>query len=64
MKEVFVSKNDTERLRIGSAMYNDHEYLDIRIQFQNKEGKWLFTSKGATLPLSKIAELKEAVSKL
>lgn len=64
IKEVFIEKHECERIRIGINEYEGKEYIDIRQFFQIEEGEWRPTKKGFTLPLDKLAELKEAIEQL
>ena len=57
-----VSKRATERICIGIREYAGNRFIDIRTYFINKNGEWIPTRKGVTLPMEAYPELAESVA--
>lgn len=58
-----IERNDLEVVRVEKREFKGHEFVDIRIYYQNDSGEWKPTKKGVTLNPDKIDELVEALKK-
>ena len=58
-----IERNDLEVVRVEKREFKGHEFVDIRIYYQNDSGEWKPTKKGVTINPDKIDELVEALKK-
>ena len=58
-----VEKKDDERIVIGFREFKGHQYVDIRTEFRDKEGKWLPTKKGVTVGFETFEDLATLIQK-
>ena len=56
-----ISKNSLEKVVISLREWREKVLIDIRVQYQDDQGKWGFTKKGISLDVSKFEELKQGV---
>lgn len=63
-KEVWVDRNETERVRIARSEFKEKELMDIRIYYQAANGDWLPTKKGVNISYDKLQEVKDALNQL
>jgi hypothetical protein len=58
-----VEKNIKERVKVSIETYREHKFVDCRVYFEAKEGKWLPTKKGIALNDETIDEVIELLKK-
>lgn len=58
-----IARNDLEIVRVEKREFKGHEFVDIRIYYQDESGEWKPTKKGVTINPDKIDELVEALKK-
>ncbi len=63
-KEIWVDRNEAERVRIAVNEFNEKWFVDVRTYYQADNEEWRPTKKGVNLPIEKLDEFKEAVAKL
>ncbi len=59
-----VQKSATLQLRGEVSQHDGREFVNIREWLKGKEGEYLPTKKGVTVPLNKMAEFSNAVTNL
>lgn len=58
---ITVDKNKSEKINVKHCVLKDKEYIDIRIAFE-KEGEFLPSSKGVSIPIEKVSDIIEAIN--
>lgn len=54
-----VNKDDTNRIFVGKTIFKDNEYLNMRMQYLDKDDdEWKFTAKGVSIPFKNDMALK------
>ena len=56
-----IAKNDLEKVVLSLRIWRDQILIDMRINYKSKEGEWLNTKKGVSLPVGDYKELKEGI---
>jgi hypothetical protein len=64
MQRFDIKKNDTNKVTIGFGEYNGRQYIEFREFFTKDGNKWFPTTKGCTIPIDSINDLKEGVALL
>jgi len=57
-------KNAVERVHADTTRYKGHSLIDLRIHYEDDDGKWKPTKKGLTLNIDLLPELEAAVAAL
>ena len=56
-------KHGTERLRLARRVFESHPFLDLRIEYRDREsGEWRPTTKGISIRLREIADLEAVLA--
>lgn len=63
-KEVWIEKDEGERIRVSISEFKEKMYLGIRQYYQAGEDEWRPTKKGISMDADKLEELKAALAKL
>ena len=58
-----IKRNDTEIVRVSKREFRGHEFLDLRIYYQDDEGDYKPTKKGITINPKLVDELIDALNK-
>ncbi|MDK2944295.1 MAG: hypothetical protein PWQ24_1010 [Mesotoga sp.] len=58
-----IKRNDTEIVRVSKREYKGHEFIDLRIYYQDDEGDYKPTKKGITINPKLVDELIDALKK-
>jgi len=58
-----IKRNDTEIVRVSKREFKGHEFLDLRIYYQDDEGDYKPTKKGITINPKLVDELIDALNK-
>ncbi|MBN2220527.1 MAG: transcriptional coactivator p15/PC4 family protein [Kosmotogaceae bacterium] len=58
-----IKRNDTEIVRVSKREYKGHEFIDLRIYYQDDEGDFKPTKKGITINPKLVDELIDALKK-
>ncbi len=58
-----IKRNDTEIVRVSKREFKGHEFLDLRIYYQDDEGNYKPTKKGITINPKLVDELIDALNK-
>ncbi|MGC9322649.1 MAG: transcriptional coactivator p15/PC4 family protein [Kosmotogaceae bacterium] len=58
-----IKRNDTEIVRVSRREFKGHEFLDLRIYYQDDEGDYKPTKKGITINPKLVDELIDALNK-
>ena len=58
-----IQKNSTEKIRVSTESYKDHEFIDVRVYYEDDTGEWKPTKKGVTIAPDKVDELVELLRK-
>jgi len=56
-----IKRNDTEIVRVSKREFKGHEFIDIRIYYQDDEGSFKPTKKGITINPKQVNELIDAL---
>jgi hypothetical protein len=59
-----IQKNSTERIRVSRRSYEGHEFIDIRIFFEDDTGEWKPTKKGITIAPDKVKKLVDILQSM
>ena len=62
MEPIIIEKSPLEQLRIQRREYRGHEFIDVRIYYQNDASEWCPTRKGVTIALDLLDEFKAAIA--
>ncbi|MDI9368256.1 MAG: transcriptional coactivator p15/PC4 family protein [Thermotogota bacterium] len=57
-----IKRNDTEIVRVSKREFKGHEFLDLRIYYQDDEGDYKPTKKGITINPKLVDELIDALN--
>ena len=63
-KEVWVDRNEGERVRVAINEFKEKYFVDIRIHYQSEDEDWRPTKKGVSLDADKLDELIKALESL
>lgn len=55
---------ENERTRLARKVYQGHGFVDLRVEFLGRDGRWLPTKKGLSLKARDLRELGEALLRL
>ncbi|HDP77586.1 MAG TPA: transcriptional coactivator p15 [Mesotoga infera] len=58
-----IKRNDSEIVRVSKREFKGHEFLDLRIYYQDDEGDYKPTKKGITINPKLVDELIDALNK-
>ena len=58
-----IHKSEKRQIQVSLATWRSRCFGDLRL-FVLKEGEWIPTQKGCTVPVDRLGELEEAVLKL
>jgi len=57
-------KSERNQVKVRESIFKDREYIDIRVFNKNKEGEFIPTKKGVTLPKDMMKEVIRGLAKL
>jgi len=63
-KETIFDLSPKSRIRVAEKTYNGKDYTDVRHQFLNEHGEWIFTKKGVSIPKEMSADVAKAIAEL
>jgi hypothetical protein len=58
-----IQKNSTEKIRVSIESYKGHEFIDVRVYYEDDTGEWRPTKKGIAIAHDKVDELLELLRK-
>lgn len=58
-----IQKNSTERIRVSTEVYKDHEFIDVRVYFDGGSGELKPTKKGIAIAPEKVNALIDLLKK-
>jgi hypothetical protein len=58
-----ICKNSKEKIRVSVEVYRGHKFIDCRVYFEDKAGRWCPSKKGITLSAETANEVIEALQK-
>ena len=58
-----IQKNSTEKIRVSIESYKGHEFIDVRVYYEDDTGEWRPTKKGIAIPTDKAEELLALIKK-
>jgi len=58
-----LQKNSTERIRVSTEIYKGHEFIDVRIYFDEGSGELKPTKKGIAITPEKVGVLIDLLKK-
>lgn len=58
-----IQKNSTEKIRVTISEYKGHEFIDVRVYFEDDNGEWKPTKKGIAISPDKIDEVISLLKK-
>jgi hypothetical protein len=44
-----IQKNSTEKIRVSIESYKGHEFIDVRVYYEDDTGEWRPTKKGIAI---------------
>lgn len=58
-----IQKNTTEKIRVSKESYKGHEFIDVRVYFEDDNGEWRPTKKGIAIAPEKVDDLIKLIKK-
>ncbi len=52
-----IQKNTTEKIRVSKESYKGHDFIDVRVYYEDDNGEWRPTKKGIAISPDKVDEL-------
>ena len=59
-----VEKSEKNQIKVRESLFKDKEYIDIRIFNKNRDGEFIPTRKGVTLPKEMMRDLIKGMVKI
>jgi Transcriptional Coactivator p15 (PC4) len=59
-----LAKNPLEVIRVAVREFRGHQFVDIRVYYQDEAGSWLPTKKGVTIAPDLWSDFLEALAKV
>ncbi len=57
-------KNTMEKIRVSTENYKGHDFISIRVFYEDNQGVWKPTKKGISISYDKIGTLMEILGKI
>lgn len=58
-----IQKNSTEKIQVSTASYKGHDFIDIRVYYEDDTGEWRPTKKGIAIAPKKTDDLINLIKK-
>jgi hypothetical protein len=58
-----IQKNSTEKIQVSTASYKGHNFIDVRVYYEDDNGEWRPTKKGITIAPEKVDDLVNLIKK-
>lgn len=58
-----IKKNSTEKIKVSTESYKGHDFIDVRVYYEDDTGEWRPTKKGIAITSKKIDDLINLIKK-
>lgn len=52
-----IQKNSTEKIKVSTESYKGHDFIDVRVYYEDDTGEWRPTKKGIAIASEKVDDL-------